>query len=117
VVWHRKWVDVFQAACAEFTNKLDDIAIAQKAARLRRLQRIADRAEDIGNLALALQTLEQAAKEMGDVFTNRCATELTGRDGGPVETRIGILRDALTDEELEELRGYRESIKVAKETA
>jgi hypothetical protein len=39
--------------------------------RLRTLQRLADRAEAQGNIALAAQLVVQAAKEVGDVFTNR----------------------------------------------
>jgi hypothetical protein len=34
---------------------------------------------------LAASLLEQVAKEMGDVFTNRRAIEMMGKDGGPIE--------------------------------
>ena len=40
---------------------------------------MATAAEDRGNMPLAAQLLEQAAKEMGNAFTNR--HELTGKDG------------------------------------
>ncbi len=40
---------------------------------------MAVKAEDQGNMVLAAQLLEQAAKEMGNAFTNR--RELTGKDG------------------------------------
>lgn len=49
---------------------------------------MADKAKGSGNLVLAATLLEQAAKEMGNAYTNR--RELTGPAGGPIEqvTRI-----------------------------
>jgi hypothetical protein len=41
-----------------------------------------------------------AAKEVGDVFTNRRATEVTGAGGGPVEASVAFNFKDLTDEEL-----------------
>ncbi|MNP80610.1 hypothetical protein D3C76_1787620 [compost metagenome] len=35
--------------------------------------RIAERAETMKNLPLAIQVLEQAAKEVGDIYVNRAA--------------------------------------------
>ncbi|WP_237143578.1 hypothetical protein [Phyllobacterium zundukense] len=46
---------------------------------------MAEKAETQGNMVLAANLLEQAAKEVGDAFTNRRA--LVGADGGPVEVR------------------------------
>jgi hypothetical protein len=51
-----------------------------------------------------LQALEQAAKEVGDVFTNRRATEVTGAGGGPVEGNIVFNFKDLSDEDLARLR-------------
>jgi hypothetical protein len=48
--------------------------------------------------------MEQAAKEMGDVFTNRRATEMTGKDGGPVEGSVVFNFSQLSDEDLATLR-------------
>jgi hypothetical protein len=36
-----------------------------------------------GNVAMVAQLLEQAAKEVGGIFTNR--RELTGKGGGPIQ--------------------------------
>lgn len=55
------------------------IAISHRAVRLRALQRMAEKAEGQGNMVLAASLMEQAAKEVGDSYTNR--RELTGKDG------------------------------------
>ena len=90
-------------------EKVDDIPIAHKGWRLRELQRILERAEHMGDGPLALQALEQAAKERGDAYTNR--REVTGKDGGPVQIPQQIILDRLSIEELERL----EAVAVAAE--
>jgi hypothetical protein len=92
-----KWCAIFEATRKQFLEAIDTIPIANKAVRLRRLDRMAREAERRGNYVLTAQLLEQAAKETGGVYTNR--RELTGRDGGPIETRDTSL-DHLTDAEL-----------------
>jgi hypothetical protein len=67
----KRWRDLFTDARKRFLADLDEIPIAHKAYRLRRLWRMMERAEHKGNITLVLQILEQAAKEMGDVYTNR----------------------------------------------
>lgn len=69
---------LFEATRAAFLNSTAMIGISHRAVRLHRLQRLADRAEAMGNLALASDLLQQAAKEMGDVFTNRVALKHSG---------------------------------------
>jgi hypothetical protein len=73
-----------------------DLAIAHRSFRLRTLQRLAQRAESMGNIALTARLLEQAAKEVGDAFTSRRLSELTGAGGGPIETREVPALDHLT---------------------
>jgi hypothetical protein len=65
----------------KFLKELDNIPIYNRAVRLRRLDRMATAAEDRGNMVLAAQLLEQAAKESGGAFTNKHQHELTGKDG------------------------------------
>lgn len=65
-----KWVALFHGARKAFTEETATIGISHKATRLRMLQRMAERAEKQGNIALAANLLEQAAKEMGNAFTN-----------------------------------------------
>jgi hypothetical protein len=48
---------------------------------MRKLQRQIDLNEQRGNSAMVAQLLEQAAKEMGDHYTDRRRLEHTGKDG------------------------------------
>lgn len=70
-------------------TSVDDIPIAHKAMRLRRLQRLADRAANSGNVVLEASLIEQAAKEAGGVYEGKRQVSgtvaVTGADGGPVE--------------------------------
>lgn len=67
----RKLRRLFDATRERATKEISDIPIAHRAVRLRRTNRLADKAEDMRNYALAGQLLEQAAKETGDFYTNR----------------------------------------------
>lgn len=74
-----KWRLLFAETRKTFLEDTAEIGISHRAVRLRALQRMATKAEEQGNMVLAAQLLEQAAKEMGNAFTNR--HELTGKDG------------------------------------
>lgn len=93
-----KWVDLFNATRARFQNEIFDIPIANKAYRLRTLNRMATRTETMKNFALTAQLIEQAAKECGDAYTNKQKVEHTGKDGGPIESAT------LTREEYKQAR-------------
>jgi len=67
----KKWRELFFSTRENFKQQAGEIAIAQRAYRLRTMQRIAAKAEDKLNLAIVLQVLEQAAKEVGDAYVNR----------------------------------------------
>jgi hypothetical protein len=82
----KKWVGMFYATRERFQNEMADIPIANKAYRLRVLDRIATSTEKMKNFPLTVQVLEQAAKEMGDAYTNRQKVEHTGKNGGPIES-------------------------------
>lgn len=82
----KKWVDLFHTTRERFKTEISDIPIANKAYRLRVLDRMATRTETMKNYALAAQIVEQAAKECGDAYTNRQKVEHTGKDGGPIES-------------------------------
>jgi RHS repeat-associated protein len=66
----KRWVDLFHAKRAEYISDIDRIGIRH---RLRALDRVAREAEAAKNRPLVLQAVEMAAKEVGDVFTNRRA--------------------------------------------
>lgn len=82
----QKWIDLFNATRSRFQTEISDIPIANKAYRLRMLNRMATKAETMRNLALTASLVEQAAKECGDAYTNRQKVEHTGKDGGPIES-------------------------------
>ncbi|WP_095068000.1 DUF2280 domain-containing protein [Pseudomonas sp. Irchel 3A18] len=67
----QKWADLFHECRKRFREETADIPIANRAYRLRALGRMAEKAENMKNMALTAQLLEQAAKECGDVFVNR----------------------------------------------
>ncbi|AGJ86718.1 DUF2280 domain-containing protein [Raoultella ornithinolytica] len=71
----KKWVDMFNATRDRFLNEISDIPIANKAYRLRVLQRMSTDAEKMKNMGMTAQLLEQAAKEVGDVYTNKQKVE------------------------------------------
>jgi len=74
-----KWRTMFEDARRKFLENVNDIPIANKATRVRALNRMAVKAETMKNFALAAQLHKQAAEEMGNAYTNR--RELTGKDG------------------------------------
>jgi len=78
-----KWRMLFEETRKAFLENTAEIGIANRAVRLRALNRMADKAETMGNMALAAQLHEQAAKEVGESYTNR--RELTGKDGGAIQ--------------------------------
>lgn len=82
----QKWIDLFNATRDRFLNEISDIPIANKAYRLRVLQRMSTTAEGMKNLGMTAQLLEQAAKEVGEAYTNRQKVEHTGANGGPIES-------------------------------
>lgn len=73
-----RWVTLFHEARARFKEETMSIPIANRAYRLRALDRMAARAENMKNMALAAQLLEQAAKETGGAYTNRREIEHSG---------------------------------------
>lgn len=79
-----KWRSMFEAARQAFLEDVTAIPIANRAARVRALNRMAQRAEKQGNLKLAADLHKQAAEEMGNAYTNR--RELTGKDGKDLPT-------------------------------
>ncbi|HBY4042799.1 TPA: DUF2280 domain-containing protein [Klebsiella pneumoniae] len=82
----QKWVDLFNRTRDRFLNEISDIPIANKAYRLRVLQRMSTTAEGMKNLGMTAQLLEQAAKEVGDAYTNKHKFEHSGPNGGAIQT-------------------------------
>lgn len=78
----RKLREIFDATRKAFLEETAQVPIASQTYRLRNLQRLHQKAQQRGNMALAAALLEQAAKEVGGAFTNR--RELGGPAGGPI---------------------------------
>ncbi|MFJ7281870.1 DUF2280 domain-containing protein [Pseudomonas sp. NPDC099000] len=66
-----KWQTLFHDTRKRFREETAEIPIANRAFRLRALGRFVEKAETMKNIALAMQVLEQAAKEVGDIYVNR----------------------------------------------
>ena len=84
----KKWRDLFEETRQQFLNETARIPIANQAYRLRVLDRMAAKAEKQGNLAMVSQLVEQAAKEVGGLMTNKVKVEKTGANGGPVSSVV-----------------------------
>nr|WP_314877312.1 DUF2280 domain-containing protein [uncultured Pseudomonas sp.] len=85
----KRWADMFHACRERFTAETADIPIAHRAYRLRALGRMAEKAESMKNMALTAQLLEQAAKEVGDVYVNRQTKNENPHDNVP-PTRVQV---------------------------
>ncbi|HEP0163627.1 hypothetical protein DP180_19275 [Enterobacter kobei] len=82
----QKWVNLFHETRKRFQTEIGDIPIANKAYRLRALDRMMNNAEKMRNIALATEIIEQAAKECGDAYTNKHKFEHSGPNGGAIQT-------------------------------
>lgn len=81
---------IFDETRTAYLSDLSETPAAHKAARVKRLEAMTVRAMAAGDLALAAQLLAQAAKEMGDAFSNRSRVR--------VET-VADQFDGMSDEE------------------
>jgi len=88
-----KWQILFHDTRKRFREETAEIPIANRAFRLRALNRFVERAETTKNIGLALQILEQAAKEMGSAYSNKHKLEHSGPGGGPVQSISTVTSD------------------------
>ncbi|WP_252088802.1 DUF2280 domain-containing protein [Pseudomonas sp. MWU13-3659] len=85
----KRWVTLFEDTRARFREETAEIPIANRAYRLRALGRMVEKVEGMRNYGLALQILEQAAKEVGDVYVNRQTKNENPHDNVP-PTRVQV---------------------------
>lgn len=77
----KKWRDYFNSEREKFKKERENIAIANRAYRLKRLQKIVD---DAGkNSFLVMKALEQAAKDEGGMYTNTRIEKAPDREDAP----------------------------------
>ena len=86
---HVKWQTLFNDTRKRFREETAEIPIANRAFRLRAMNRFVERAETMKNIGLAMQILEQAAKEVGDVYVNRNRKDQPD-DEPAIPTRIQV---------------------------
>jgi hypothetical protein len=67
----KKWQQLFLAERKRFLESTQDIGIANKTYRMQELHKLCVIAIGRKNVKLAAELMEQAAKEMGEVFTNK----------------------------------------------
>lgn len=89
----KRWVDLFNATRDRFQSEISDIPIANKAYRLRVLDRMAANTEKVKNYGMTAQLMEQAAKEVGEAYSNKQKVEHTSPDGSmsPRPTTIRLV--------------------------
>lgn len=90
----KRWRDLFEATRKEFLEEQAKVPIAAQNYRLRALDRMFRRAENSGNTPLAVQILEQAAKEQGGAFTN--TRKLADADGSKLPPASVTFNNATT---------------------
>ncbi|AAZ18853.1 phage protein [Psychrobacter arcticus 273-4] len=87
----KKWADLFKQFRDDFNTDIQAIPIANKAYRLNMLDRMARDAEKSKNRPLAAALAEQAAKEVGEVYTNKQKVDNTSSDGS-MATKPTVIR-------------------------
>lgn len=85
----KRWRTLFEDTRKRFREETADIPIANRAYRLRALGRMVEKVEGMRNYGLAMQLLEQAAKEVGDVYVNRQTKNENPHDNVP-PTRVTV---------------------------
>lgn len=95
----KKWREIFEATRKKFLKDTASIPIAGKSFRLRELDKIYhnQKSAKTQNTKAMKDTLEQAAKESGDAFTNR--RELSGVNGEPIQHSVVRVPAKISPEE------------------
>ena len=99
----KKWVELFALARQAFLDDVKrSVPFANKSVRIKELARAANTFKASKNYLAMARMLEQIAKEVGNVHTNK--HEFTGRDGGAIKFQDV---EAMTDEQIRiELESY-----------
>jgi hypothetical protein len=89
-----KYRTIFAETRKTFLEDTSLIGVSHRAVRLRTLQRMIDKCELSGNVAMVAQLLEQVAKETGGAFTNKQKVEMNAS--------VAVTKNPqdMTDEEL-----------------
>lgn len=89
--------ELFNGVRKRFIENEVEIAVAHRSYRLQQLQRLIERTQ---SPKLKAELLEQAAKEVGGMFTNK--RELSGPGGGPIAiTEVEVRKTVLDSDDSE----------------
>lgn len=99
---------LFAEVRERFLKDLEEIPIAHRVVRLQQLQSHYDKAADDGNVRLALDVLEKAAKEAGGAHTNETRIHHTGRVA---------VRDEVTEDDMRSSVAFAIAAMLAEERA
>lgn len=99
----QRWRDIFEAARKNYVEDTLTVPVANQGYRLRTIQGLLDKALEQGNMVMAMQLMEQAAKEVGGLLTNARQLNVSDNRGGtmdltPEERRaqaVELIREAL----------------------
>lgn len=90
------WKELFNESRRKFIEGINEEPIAHKRYRLKKLQKAAEKFENMKNYKGVAEILEQAAKEVGGAYTNKKEIDLNG-------LMKSIDLDRLTDQQLERI--------------
>jgi hypothetical protein len=93
----QKWKDLFAEMRRAYLADVGSVGIAHRAFRLSMLHRLAVAAEERGQVVVALSALEQAAKEQGDLFTNKRRVEVEDKRRKLADL-LGVSTDELPEQ-------------------
>jgi hypothetical protein len=98
-----KWAEMFALVRQSFIEQVQEsIPLAHRSVRIKKLANAANRFEKQKNYIGMARILEQIAKEVGNVHTNR--HEFTGAHGGPIQYMdTGDMTDEQIIQELADL--------------
>lgn len=98
----KKWKTLFNKTRKKFLEDSAKIPIANKSYRLQKLQNMFEK-EEIAtkqNTVAMRDILEQAAKESGDVFTNKSQVRLSDPKGEPLKITVNVVKsDSIVKDE------------------
>jgi len=99
----KKWKTIFEATRKEYVEQAAAVPVANKVYRLEIIQRVLNRLEEakLKNNQAILQTLEQAAKEVGGLYTNK--REHSGPNGGAIPVNMNDKSKELAGQMLKKL--------------
>lgn len=87
----QRWASLHAATRTAFLEETAKEPAAHRAVRVRRLARMAERAELKGNIPLAKELLKQIAEEVGDAYTNtRKLTHAGSLAGGVLAVPVPV---------------------------